>query len=80
MNIDDTLFTPEKSNNETTIELTDELTDKEKNLVKELYDSAIANYQKYLELNPNADDKQEVEANIQKIQEAQNPNRKQAID
>ena len=80
MNIDDTLFTPEKSNNETTIELTDELTDKEKNLVKELYGSAIANYQKYLELNPNADDKQEVEANIQKIQEAQNPNRKQAID
>lgn len=79
MNIDDTLFTPEKSN-ETTIELTDELTDKEKNIVKELYDSAIANYQKYLELNPNADDKQEVEANIQKIQEAQNPNRKQAID
>ena len=80
MNIDDTLFTPEKSNNETTIELTDELTDKEKNLVKELYDSAIANYQNYLALNPNADDKQEVEANIQKIQEAQNPNRKQAID
>ena len=56
------------------------MTEKEKNLVKELYDSAIANYQKYLELNPNADDKQEVETNIQKIQEAQNPNRKQAID
>ena len=79
MNIDDTLFTPNQSG-ETTIELTDELTEKEKNLVKELYDSAIANYQKYLELNPNADDKQEVETNIQKIQEAQNPNRKQAID
>lgn len=78
MNIDDTLFTPDK-NNETTIELTSELTDKEKNLVKELYDSAIANYQKYLELNPNAEDKAEVEANIQKIQEAQDPNRKQAI-
>lgn len=79
MNIDDTLFTPDK-NNETTIELTSELTDKEKNLVKELYDSAIANYQKYLELNPNAEDKAEVEANIQKIQEVQDPNRKQAID
>lgn len=79
MNIDDTLFAPDK-NNETTIELTSELTDKEKNLVKELYDSAIANYQKYLELNPNAEDKAEVEANIQKIQEAQDPNRKQAID
>lgn len=79
MNIDDTLFTPNQSG-ETTIELTDELTEKEKNLVKELYDSAIANYQKYLELNLNADDKQEVETNIQKIQEAQNPNRKQAID
>lgn len=79
MNIDDTLFAPDK-NNETTIELTSELTDKEKNLVKELYDSAIANYQKYLELNPNAEDKAEVEANIQKIQEVQDPNRKQAID
>lgn len=79
MNIDDTLFTPDK-NNEATIELASELTDKEKNLVKELYDSAIANYQKYLELNPNAEDKAEVEANIQKIQEAQDPNRKQAID
>lgn len=79
MNIDDTLFAPDK-NNETTVELTSELTDKEKNLVKELYDSAIANYQKYLELNPNAEDKVEVESNIQKIQEAQDPNRKQAID
>lgn len=79
MNIDDTLFTPDK-NNETTIDLTSELTDKEKNLVKELYDSATANYQKYLELNPNAEDKAEVEANIRKIQEAQDPNRKQVID
>ncbi|MDE6137839.1 MAG: tetratricopeptide repeat protein [Candidatus Gastranaerophilales bacterium] len=79
MNIDGTLFTPGKSD-ETTVELTDELTDKEKNLVKELYDSAIANYEKYLELNPNAEDKADIEANIQKIQEAQNSDRKQAID
>lgn len=79
MNIDGTLFTPGKSD-ETTVELTDELTDKEKNLVKELYDSAIANYEKYLELNPNAEDKADIEAKIQKIQEAQNSDRKQAID
>lgn len=79
MNIDDTLFTP-KSEDSTVIELTDKLTDKEQALVSELYASAIANYQKYLELNPKADDKADVEAQIEKINEAQNPDRKQIVE
>lgn len=72
MNIDDTLFTP-KSEGSSTLELSKTLTDKEKNLISELYDSAISNYEKYLELNPNAEDKADVQAQLEKIKEAQNP-------
>ncbi len=72
MNIDDTLFTP-KSEESSTMELSDKLTDKEKKLIAELYDSATANYEKYLELNPNAEDKADVQAQLEKIKEAQNP-------
>ena len=79
MNIDDTLFTP-KSEDYAVIKLTDNLSDKELALVNELYDSAIANYQKYLELNPKAEDKSDVEAQIEKINEAQNPERKQVVE
>ncbi len=80
MNMDDTLFTP-KSEDSSTIELSDKLTDKEQKLVSELYDSAIANYEKYLELNPNAEDKADVNAQIDKIKEAQNPqNTKRVIE
>ena len=68
MNIDDTLFTP-KSEESSTMELSD----KEKKLIAELYDSATANYEKYLELNPNAEDKADVQAQLEKIKEAQNP-------
>lgn len=71
MNIDDTLFTP-KSEESSTMELSDKLTDKEKKLISELYDSATENYEKYLELNPNAEDKADVKAQLEKIKEAQN--------
>lgn len=72
MNIDDTLFTP-KSEESSTMGLSDKLTDKEKKLISELYDSATANYEKYLKLNPNAEDKADVQAQLEKIKEAQNP-------
>lgn len=72
MNMDDTLFTP-KSQDSSTVELSDKLTDKEQKLISELYDSAIENYEKYLELNPNAEDKADVNTQIDKIKEAQNP-------
>lgn len=72
MNMDDTLFTP-KDSDTVTFELNDKLTEKEQALVDELYNSAKANYQKYLELNPAASDKAEVKAQIQKIDDALNP-------
>lgn len=82
MNIDDTLFSPKTNEDNLTFELSEELTDKEKAFVDELYNSAIANYEKYLELNPSATDKSEVEAQIQRIHDAQKPQeeRKQIVD
>ena len=41
--------------------------------LKELYDSAIKNYEKYLELNPDAEDKSEVNETIERIKKYQNP-------
>ncbi len=76
MNIDDTLFTPQSQDN-TVVDLTDKLTDKEQAFVSELYDGAVANYQKYLELNQNAEDKADVETQIEKINEARNPDKGQ---
>ena len=50
-----------------------EMTEDEKTLMKELYDSAIKNYEKYLELNPDAEDKSEVNETIERIKNYQNP-------
>lgn len=75
MNMDDTLFTP-KSDDSAAFELSEKLTEKEQKMIAELYNSAIQNYEKYLELNPNAQDKTDVDAQIEKIQEAQNPDKK----
>ena len=50
-----------------------EMTEDEKTLMKELYDSAIKNYEKYLDLNPDAEDKSEVNETIERIKKYQNP-------
>jgi len=50
-----------------------ELSDKEVVLMNELYESAIKNYEKYLELNPNAEDKKEVKETIERINNYLNP-------
>lgn len=50
----------------------EELTDKERQLIREFYSSALENYEKYLELNPNADDKKDVEELMQKINDKLN--------
>ncbi len=49
-----------------------EITEEEKAFIDELYSSAILNYQKYLELKPDAEDKTEVETLIQRISDSQN--------
>ncbi len=54
-----------------------ELSEKDKALMMELYDSAIQNYEKYLELNPNAEDKTEVKDTIERIKRYQNPPQEQ---
>ncbi len=54
-------------------EQSSELSEKDKSLMMELYDSAIQNYEKYLELNPNAEDKDEVKETIERIKRYQNP-------
>lgn len=70
MNVDETLYTlkAEDINFEEKIKLTD----KEENLIKELKESAVQNYEKYLELNPNAQDKADVEQQIQKLTQSDN--------
>jgi tetratricopeptide (TPR) repeat protein len=65
MNIDDTLYSPKAE--EINFDEKYKLSENEKNYVSELYTSAIENYEKYLELNPNATDKAEIEAQIQKL-------------
>ena len=69
--LDGTLYTPKAEEIDFSAKL--ELTDKEKAYIAELYDYAVQNYKKYLELNPNASDKADVEAQIKKITEPQTP-------
>lgn len=71
MNEDGTLFSPKAD--EFDIEQEYKLSDQADLFVAELYDAAVQNYQKYLELNPGAEDKQDVEAQINKIMEAKTP-------
>ena len=65
MNVDDSLYTPKAED----IDFQEkyELSEKEQKLVNELKDSAIQNYKKYLELNPDAKDKKEVEHQIETL-------------
>lgn len=68
--IDNSLYSPKADDIDYSAKI--ELTEKEKAYVAQLYDYAVQNYKKYLELNPNASDKADVEAQINKITEAQN--------
>ena len=70
MNVDETLYTPKAE--DINFEEKIKLTDKEENLIKELKESAVQNYGKYLELNPNAQDKADVEQQIQKLTQSDN--------
>lgn len=56
-----------------------ELTEKEVSLMNELYESAIKNYEKYLELNPKAEDRAEVKESIERINGYLNPEEKQVM-
>ena len=66
-NIDGSLYSPKNED-----DFNKELSDDEKNYIAELYSAAVENYKKYLELNPNAQDKADVETQIEKIISTQN--------
>lgn len=70
MNVDETLYTPKAE--DINFEEKIKLTDKEENFIKELKESTVQNYEKYLELNPNAQDKADVEQQIQKLTQSDN--------
>ena len=62
-----------RSQKEDVFEEKSELTENEKDYIEELYEASLENYKKYLELSPNASDKADVEAQIEKIEGALNP-------
>lgn len=74
--IDNSLYSP-KTDEEMSEKV--KLTAKEKEFVSELNDSAIQNYQQYLQLNPKAKDKKDVELQIQKMSEPQD-NQQQVVE
>ena len=49
------------------------LTDNEEDYIEDLYEESLENYKKYLELSPNASDKADVEAQVEKIENILNP-------
>ncbi len=67
MNDDGSLYTPKAED----VDFSEEykLSDNAKQFVNELFNSAIQNYQKYLDLNPDSKDKESVEAQIKVITE-----------
>ena len=65
MNIDDQLYTPKAD--DVNFDEKYEMSDKEKTMVLDLKENAIANYEKYLKLEPNTKDRQEVENQIEKL-------------
>ena len=63
MNADKSLFVP----NEDVFEDKVSLTDDEEDYIADLYEDSLENYKKYLEMSPNASDKEDVEAQIVRI-------------
>lgn len=71
INVDDSLYTPKAD--EINFDEKYEPDEKTQNYINELYSAAAENYKKYLELNPQASDKSDVEKQIEAIDKALNP-------
>lgn len=69
--VDNSLYSP--SPEQIASESDYKIGEREKVVVEELYDSAVENYQKYLELNPNASDKADVEMQIDRLTKRNEP-------
>lgn len=65
MNVDDKLYSPKAD--EIDFDEKYKMSEKEQTLVNELKDSAIQNYEKYLEIEPNAKDKDDVLKQIEAL-------------
>lgn len=68
MNEDGYIIPSEINNDENENITNSELTQKEKDYIEELYDSAIQNYESYLKLKPSAKEKNEIESQIKIIE------------
>ena len=69
LNSDGTFYKPTKEDDLEEKSEKSELTDNEQAYLSELYDSAIENYEKYLELNPDAKEKTQIQEQIGIISE-----------
>lgn len=65
INVDGSLYTVKPD--EVNFDEKTELSDKEEEIVAQYYDAAVQNYRKYIELNPSASDRAEVEEQINRI-------------
>ena len=70
LNVDGSLYVEK---DEDALDAKVKLTENEEDYVEDLYEASIENYKKYLELSPNASDKADVEAQIEKIDKVLNP-------
>ena len=71
MNADKSLFVAKEDVFEDRVSLTDD----EEDYIEDLYEDSLENYKKYLEMSPNASDKDDVEAQIVRINDILNPER-----
>ncbi len=69
--VDNSLYSP--NIDDTASDIDYKLTDDEKAHVESLYESALSNYKKYLELNPNATDKADVQLQIERLSKRNQP-------
>ena len=69
MNADKSLFVSKEDVFEDRVSLTDD----EEDYIEDLYEDSLENYKKYLEMSPNASDKDDVEAQIVRINDILNP-------
>jgi tetratricopeptide (TPR) repeat protein len=75
LNVDGKLYKPKAD--EVDFDQKYEMSEKEQVFAAEYKNAAVANYKKYLELNPNASDKDEVEKQIESLTKLEEPETKE---
>ena len=75
LNVDGKLYKPKAD--EVDFDQKYEMSEKEQEFAAEYKNAAVANYKKYLELNPNASDRDEVEKQIESLTKSEEPETKE---